>query len=206
MTEAGSTLYFDDISDLLMELGGHITAAELHGILTGQLCAGVRMEGPIWLKKALEFIDADQAPGIAAQKELLDLYEYTLQLLEQIDNIFYPLLPDDDSQLSVRIRALAQWCDGFLAGFALVEQPQSHEQFPVVISDALKDLAAVSRAGLDVDDEPVEEGEQDYMEIVEYVRMVAMNIYLELGVKEQALQDQAETSQSTQNLFNRPLH
>lgn len=205
MTESDRTLHFDDICDLFVELSAHNPPAELHGMLTGQLCTGMRMSPEVWIGKALTFMDTDQMPAAAAQRELKEVYEFTYAQLEDPNNTFYPLLPDDDEEVSSRIRALGQWCEGFLAGFALVEQA-SERQFPVVVSDALKDLAAITKAGADADEELSDECEEDYAEVVEYVRILAMNIYLECGCQGQEPVDQAKGASSTQQLFNKPLH
>lgn len=204
MNDPELKLYFDDICDLFVELGSQNPPAELHGMLTGQLCAGLRMSPEAWIAKAMEFIDSSQQPGAAAQRELVEIYQVTYAQLEDADNIFYPLLPDDDEELAGRIRAIGHWCEGFLAGFALVERPSTARQLLPVVSDALKDLADITKAGADADEEPDEESENDYIAIVEYVRLLALNIYLECGVVEE--NPKAAVTTTPQQLFDKPLH
>lgn len=204
MNDPELKLYFDDICDLFVELGSQNPPAELHGMLTGQLCAGLRMSPEVWIAKAMEFIDSNQQPGAAAQRELVEIYQVTYAQLEDADNIFYPLLPDDDEELAGRIRSIGHWCEGFLAGFALVERSSAAQQLPPVVSDALKDLADITKAGADADEEPDEESENDYIAIVEYVRLLALNIYLECGVVEE--NPKAAVATTPQQLFDKPLH
>jgi hypothetical protein len=214
VTDSDTTLYFDDICDLFVELGAHNPPGELHGLLTGQLCAGLHAGEDVWLANALKFMEPQNQPGAAARRELREVYQATLAQLEHPDNIFYPLLPDDDVELPERMRSLGHWCNGFLAGFSLVNHSGEQRHFPPVVSDALKDIAAVSREGAETAEQLAladdDENEEDYMEIVEYVRVLAMNIYLECGVEDIAgkVQKDAQknTAHGTRHLFDKPLH
>lgn len=206
MSDLEKKLYFDDVCDLFVELGAQNPPAELHGMLSGQLCAGLRMSPEVWIARAMEFMDASGQPGAAAQRELVEIYQLTHAQFEDADNVFYPLLPDDEEELASRIRSIGHWCEGFLAGFALVEQPSSAPQLPPVVSDALRDLADITKAGAEADEEPDEESENDYFAIVEYVRLLAMNIYLECGVSLSEEDAQAAATSTPQQLFDKPLH
>src|SRR5690606_19390950 len=60
---------------------------------------------------------------------------------------FYPLLPDDEESLEHRATALGQWCEGFLAGYAL--RLGSSGQTPnAETQEILSDLVAISRIGI----------------------------------------------------------
>ena len=87
---------------------------------------------------------------------------------------FHPLLPDDEVEIAVRTDELANWCKGFLAGFAQVNQSQVGQDS----SEILRDLAAIAEASVDEDVEE-DESEGSYIEIVEYVRFATLNIYME---------------------------
>lgn len=172
---------FDCVCDVFVAAGAVNAPAELHGALTGQLCAGVTFSPKTWLRKAVEFMDPADELSKTQQAVMQQLHDSTLAQLSDDDMLFQPLLPDDDdTDLLTRLEALAQWCDGFLAGFALVEEHR-HAEFSVIITDALKDIAAIAQVGY----ESVEEGaleddaEDDYMQVVEHVRLLVMNIYYE---------------------------
>jgi yecA family protein len=168
------------VCDVFVASGAVSAPAELHGALTGQLCAGVKFSPKSWLRKAMEFMEPTDELSKQQQSVMQLLHDTTLAQLTDDDMLFQPLLPDDDTDLLTRLETLAQWCDGFLAGFALVEAHR-HAEFSDIITDALKDIAAIAQVGL----ENVEEGaleddaEDDYMQVVEHVRLLVMNIYYE---------------------------
>jgi uncharacterized protein len=87
------------------------------------------------------------------------------------------LLPDDDAPLARRAEALAQWCQGFLYGFGSVAGTQRN--LPAQVDEVLKDLTQISRASAG-DSEPTDDDEEDYVEIVEYVRVGAQLVHDEL--------------------------
>ena len=77
--------------------------------------------------------------------------------------------------MAKRVEAVADWCGGFLAGFA-VGIDDEHHNLPVDVQEIIRDLAALS--GLDsadyeasIDDVGNEENEAALMEIFEYVRV-----------------------------------
>lgn len=174
------TSVFDHVCDVFVAAGAVSAPAELHGALTGQLCAGVKFSPKSWLRKAVEFMEPTDELSKPQEAVMQHLHDATLAQLTDDGMLFQPLLPDDDTDLLTRLETLAQWCDGFLAGFALVETHR-HAEFSDIITDALKDLAAIAQVGL----ENVEEGgleddaEDDYMQVVEHVRLLVMNIFYE---------------------------
>ena len=79
---------------------------------------------------------------------------------------FQPLIPDDDTELSQRVDALGQWCQGLLAGFALgMAQTGGADTgspaLSVEVSETLSDLSAISQAGFDEEEEH-DQAEQDF--------------------------------------------
>jgi uncharacterized protein len=51
---------------------------------------------------------------------LLEFIAGTEALLAGEDLDFTPLVPEDEARLSLRLGELAQWCNGFLAGYGAV--------------------------------------------------------------------------------------
>ncbi|HEY9034811.1 MAG TPA: UPF0149 family protein [Pseudomonadales bacterium] len=200
-------LEFDEVGDLFVELRAHNSPAEMHGQLAGQLAAGKRMDYAQWLKEAREWIDTD-ASFTGAHEEILQfVYMATLTALADEQLGFYPLLPDDEQPIEQRLGCLGQWCQGFMAGFALVERNLT--ELPEIVNDALKDLAAIAQVGMNENEDWDESADEDYFQIVEYVRLAAMNIFLEYAVDalEQPAEDSADDYLSAQSLFKtRQLH
>jgi uncharacterized protein len=166
---------FNEFCELLMPLGALISPAELHGILCGKLGGGARPTEVEWLLEAVEYLDFSQAPDTSVRQALSQLYQDTIAQLRGDSFALTLLLPDDDTPLEERIRCLSQWCQGFLTGFGSAgipgRSPLSEES-----EEALSDLASIVRIDEDVDDDSSEE---DFMEIVEYVRMAAVALYME---------------------------
>ena len=81
-----------------------------------------------------------------------------------------------EAPLAERAKALGQWCQGFLDGFGMVvgNAPLSAEAMEV-----LQDLSAIAQvqSGL----EESEDGESDYMEVMEYLRVAPLLLFAECG-------------------------
>jgi uncharacterized protein YgfB (UPF0149 family) len=86
------------------------------------------------------------------------------------------LLPGDETALAERAVALGQWCQGFLAGFG---QNAGGLELSVEAKEVLQDLVAISQ----VQDalEESEDGESDYMEVMEYLRVAPLLLFTELA-------------------------
>jgi hypothetical protein len=85
------------------------------------------------------------------------------------------LLPTDDAPLADRAAALGQWCQGFLTGFGL--NCRGSSMLSTEAKEVLQDLAAISQ----VQDalEESEDGESDYMEVMEYLRVAPLLLFSE---------------------------
>jgi yecA family protein len=205
--EKTARLDFDEVCDLLVTLGSKQSASEVHGLLAGELAAGKRMDYSDWLNAAKEHLDVSQNFNKEQSEKLQYIYMATLTALADEQLGFYPLLADDDSEVEIRLSCLADWCQGFLAGFALVEKQVA--ELSEVVNDALNDLAAISQVGTNEDDEWNESAEEDYFQIVEYVRLAAMNIFVEYAVDavDNSDNNAPDAYLNTQNLFtSRKLH
>lgn len=206
MAEKIRSLDFDDTSDLFVALGAHSSPSEVHGLLAGQLAAGKRMTDKQWLAEAQDLMDADKGFAADDEEAVHCIYANTLAALADDDFGFYPLLPDEDAELEIRLSCLAAWCQGFMAGFALVEK--SIASLSDTVNDALHDMAAITQVGLDDDEAADSAADDDYMQLVEYVRLAAMNIFVEYAAEIPApVSTQPQEGMSVQSLFrNRQIH
>lgn len=170
-------LSFDDFCDLLVPYGALNSPSELHGLLCGKLCGGAKLTRDEWLQAAWELLDVVDTPDGQANDEVMVLYDVTLAQLESDKYDMQLMLPEQDVDLDQRTAALSQWCHGFLTGFgsAGIDPDQ---KFSSDHADALRDMAAVVQAVV-TDDDSEEEQEEGFYELVEYVRVVAMNFYAE---------------------------
>jgi uncharacterized protein YgfB (UPF0149 family) len=183
--EVGDLPLFDEVADQLVEQGVSQSPSELHGCLAGLLAGGADPSPEAGLA------GVGSALGFDPHGELADglqrFYVTTAQLLTDEALRFHPLLPDDDSDLGERTVALADWCRGFLSGYAQARVSSRSTDAAVATdsAEALKDFAAIAQAG--VGDDSDDEAEQAYADLVEYLRFAAMNIILDsLGQAEEA--------------------
>jgi len=87
-------------------------------------------------------------------------------------------LPGDEEPLEYRTRALAQWCSGFLAGLGFGHNADL-DNLSEDIEGVLADLQQIARAETDPETDPETE-ETALVEIIEYIRVVALMLREEL--------------------------
>lgn len=163
----------------LLLTGNHVahSPAELHGLLTGQLCSGVAAPDPDDLG---ELMDQHHHLTPVVSKLVERLLSEATEQLTHPDYHFHPLLPPDETPLQERIVALGTWCDSFMVGFSAgfirpdsALSPEARE----ILGD-FGQFAAIS----DENQELTDQDEVDFMELVEYVRMAAITLYQQLAV------------------------
>lgn len=163
---------FDSIETALRRAAAPADAAEVHGSLCGMLCVlGGRASGR-WLGDVLADAGGDAAAVDEAGRLLGALATATGAALEAGEMGFQPLLPPDEQPLEYRVASLAQWCQGFNYGLAvaaaLVDADAALEADD--IAEIVEDLAALGLADAGSDD-PEEEVEAAYAQLVEYIRV-----------------------------------
>jgi hypothetical protein len=95
---------------------------------------------------------------------------------------FYPFLPPDSKELSIRAHSLSIWCQGFIdaLGVFISEREltinQSDQTF---ISEIIEDFAQISTLSK-IAVESGDEEELAYFEVVEFVRVGTQLVYEEL--------------------------
>lgn len=180
---------FDDFADMFVELGAFGTPSELHGILTGQLAAGVRADAQAWLAMVMAHLDIQVLEDDDDKAELIALYDIALDQLSAADFGFQMLLPEDDTELSSRAESLGAWTSGFLSGFGLGFDSEK-QKLSSEISDAMEDMVSIAQVSFDADDAEQDgdgdDPEASYLELVEYVRLAAMMVYAEFNAVSEA--------------------
>lgn len=157
---------------LLASSGHPVSPAELHGLLLGRSCAGAGFDIDPWLVDAAELLGA--APQDTVRQALIGLQEMVKTELSGSEVTIVLLLPGDDAPLQERASALGQWCQGFLGGFGLTvrDAALSGEAMEV-----LQDLSAIAQVQNALDES--EDGENDYMEVMEYLRVAPLLLFSE---------------------------
>lgn len=157
---------------LLTSSGHTVSPAELHGLLLGRSCAGACFEIDSWLVDAAELLGA--APEDGVRQALIGLQEMVKNELTGVDVTVVLLLPSDDAPLSERAVALGQWCQGFLGGFGLTARDSA---LSAEAMEVLQDLSAISQVQNALDES--DDGEHDYMEVMEYLRVAPLLLFSE---------------------------
>ncbi len=157
---------------MLADNGHTVSPAELHGLLLGRCCAGAGFEVEPWLLDAAELLGAEPQDNL--RQALIGLQEMVRSELTSAEMTVLVLLPSDEAPLMERAEALGHWCQGFLGGFGLAAGDQALSADGV---EVLQDLASIAQ----VQDalEESEDGETDYMEVMEYLRVAPLLLFAE---------------------------
>lgn len=159
----------------LLNTSGHpVSPAELHGLLLGRSCAGAGFEVEGWLNDAAELLERPPVDNV--RNALIGLQEMVKGELTSDDMTVVLLLPTDDAPLAERAAALGQWCQGFLAGFGLTRREFALSD---EAKEVLQDLAAISQVQEALEES--DDGESDYMEVMEYLRVAPLLLFTETG-------------------------
>ncbi|MDH1629952.1 YecA family protein [Pseudomonas mosselii] len=160
---------------MLLSSNGHpVTPAELHGLLIGRSCAGAGFDADAWLADAAQLLETE--PGDTVRNALVGLQEMVKAELTGEDVAIVLLLPSDDAALADRATALGQWCQGFITGFGL---NAGGKDLSTDAKEVLQDLVAISQVQEALEES--EDGESDYMEVMEYLRVAPLLLYTELA-------------------------
>ena len=161
---------FDQVADLFLIEGIDLPPSQWHGCIVGLLVSGLRADELLGaMGHALqESITGDLM--IASEQSA----KASLRALRDPNYGFSPLIPDDDDELELRSEALASWCEGFLQGFAA--GVAGSDQISTEAAEILRDMAQIARLEVDSTSD-IDEQESDFIELVEYVRVVVLNLY-----------------------------
>lgn len=170
-------IQYDELHTLLDGVGYEDDAAGYHGALCGALCVA-RVQDIDLVQLLAAGGDQLAEPDARLRAALGGLSEQSLLSLQDDQAGFTPLLPQDDAGLNDRVGALVAWCEGFL--FGLSTRPQLNlKQCSVEAREIIEDFAQFTRASIGGDDD-TELEETAYAELVEYIRVGAQLIYMEL--------------------------
>ncbi len=150
------------------------TPAALHGLVAGLLSSGA----PDIDEEDIATLMQTQLPPVVGQLVAM-LITSTRDQLQESDFSFQLLLPQDDAALVERIQALGHWCESYTAGFAAGFM-QAETALGSEGREALTDIAQLASLSDEIDDD-LDDEENDYMELVEYVRMAAIALFQQLA-------------------------
>ncbi|MFT7688263.1 MAG: hypothetical protein ACI9FB_003625 [Candidatus Azotimanducaceae bacterium] len=168
---------FEEVKACLRARNVELDAAELHGLVTGWLCAGaVPSEAagalPEWIGEEISDNELSKMISGLADATLLDLRDFELG--------FRLLLPSDDDSITERQKSLSNWCSGFLAGFGTTGR-YLQKELSEDVAEVFGDMTRI--ASLDEEIPDNDANESDLMEISEYIRMSALFVFTECANK-----------------------
>ena len=153
--------------------GKGFSAAELHGTLTGLICAG-------WLETELNSCQAllgqDTIENAIENDLLTGLMGLIRQTLDAGNLEFRLLLPGDDEPLETRAQALADWCQGCVMGLHHGDRFKTAE----LGDDIAQFLSDLEQIGIvEVGSDSPEEQEGALFELEEYTRLGVQMVFEE---------------------------
>jgi yecA family protein len=152
-------------------------AAELHGVLTGLVCAGFTFESEDYLAMINDLFNNGEGLPREVKSTVKSMFAQVWHDIIDDSYSFQLMLPDDDDSIVERGHALSVWVQGFNLGFGLQQKDKA------VYSEDVKEVLIdfVEIANLSDEMEEDEDTEQAYFEIAEYVRISALLCFTELG-------------------------
>lgn len=188
-------LDFSALQAILTSESVEAHASELHGVLTGLICAGFALEDKSYIAMLNDlFNQGDHFPS-PVKLALTQLYHEIWGSVLDDAYGFNLLLPDDDDSISERGNALGVWVQGFNLGFGLQQKDS-----PVLSAEVKEVLADFSEiANLSDEMEEDEATEQAYFEISEYVRISALLCFSELATLPSSGAKNAPKDNTTEN-------
>jgi len=184
--------WFPVLARALEGAGSPIGAAEFHGGLCGALCVGGPEAVAAWLGRCADELGSPRFAEAEFRELCIRLETESWAALAAAEMTFTPLLPDDDTALPERIRALALWCSGFVSGLgqggaAFEGALRDSEEVTEIVGDFIE----IGKADVDAEERDDEGAEAAYAEVMEFVRVGVQIVFEELG---QTLRPPADAS------------
>lgn len=142
-----------DLAALAACAGPFISESELHGAVCGLMagkaeCPEDGHAGDV-LQELIDLLGSDAL----ADADSVDAFVHaSSEALFAEDLGFQPLLPGDEAPLADRVRAIAEWCAAFAAGYGAAGARQDEQS-----EEVLRDFIAISGAVMQDEDEDTAE-------------------------------------------------
>ncbi len=164
-------LDFDQCCNQFMEFGYEVSPSEIHGLLSGVVTTGLKIRPDSVVNLVVKHVDADSCS---------ERNRHTVLEMFNSDSCYTLFLPDDELDLSQRVRCLAAWCQGFLVGFGTASGQRGIANFSPETEEALKDIVGIANLADDFGTEDDESNENAYAELVEYLKVAVLLMSSEL--------------------------
>lgn len=162
-----------ELSETLNRLQVGVNASDLHGSLTGFLCAGGEATAEGWIDALALDLDMARADEVFPQ-----LFRVCREQLDDAELAFEPLLPGDEVALGMRAEALVDWCRGFLGGVGLAGGGRLGDGMSKDAREIVQDFSNIAASNLEYTGS--EEDEAALAEVLEFVRVGVLLLCSEL--------------------------
>lgn len=173
-----------ELEELLAQYDCEMGASEADGLLASLASMLGTDAVPVWMQQVFGSDQRDVTLSRDALSRLNDFAQQRLGQLEAGDMSVRLCLPDDDDDLRDRTEALACWAAGFLHGLAhgasVRGTPARRRLEEAPLDEFIRDLTEISRAQAELGDEPEESLERAFLELTEFLRVVAQLAFDEL--------------------------
>lgn len=166
--------YLNTAADL-QELGSTLTPSEAQGVLIGLWLGGGRATEAQWLQDLV-----DEPGALAIPAGLRAVYTQLVNQLTTADSFGIDLLlPDDEQPFEIRLRALVEFAQSVLYGYAMAKGP-APKQLSDEVREVFDDLQAIASLDEQVDDSDRDEADDDInlQEIVDYLSAALIVMYI----------------------------
>jgi uncharacterized protein YgfB (UPF0149 family) len=170
-------LDFASVQAIITAQSVNIHAAELHGVLTGLVCAGFTFESQDYLMMINDLFNNGEGLPVQLKSVVKLMFSDIWTNILDDSYGFQMMLPDDDDSIAERGHGLSMWVQGFNLGFGL--QQKDNAIVSKDVKEVLSDFAEIANLSDDLEED--EDNEQAYYEIAEYVRISALLCFTELG-------------------------
>ena len=168
---------FEQLEDFFYDLGVEVSPAEFHGFLSGRISCGHIAINRL-IEESIAWLGISNKMNQEVQKRFSDLHVSFLNHIEDPGFLFKPMLPDEEIPLAERLMAVGEWCGNYVSGFG--EDLQDTFKLSDAASEALEDISSIAQISIEFDGD----GESDYMELIEYIRIAVQLIYAEVHSRE----------------------
>jgi len=151
--------------------------AELHAQASAMLCFNADTHYQHWLQLIMADFCLSETSPEAVSEVFSAVFELAQKELKDSDYGYHLILPEDGDDLTMRLKAVADWVQAFLSG--LGQAGFSHVGLTAESREFISDLNAIGQ--MDSQVEGLDSDEMDYQQVVEYIRCGVMLLYTELN-------------------------
>jgi len=154
-------------TEQLWNLPPSLSEAALHGTTCGVLCGAPELSAEDYRRALIELLEP---VGEMHRDEVERFVTLAADDLDAPDLDFTPLLVDPDAPLDERLVALAQWADGFVAGFEDVGGELDDEAL-----EAFDDIVAIAEVDAQAYDDDGDAG-FDFEAVGEHLKIAVLTV------------------------------